>query len=395
MVLSFSFFTQADSQDILQKVFKAVLNGKTDIISTYLTAGLVDVHAVDSHGNTLLHTAVLVEDPLIVRLLLEYEADSHKKNNFGATPLSLSQELENTQITDMLTQENKNSDSDNNSSQGKLPSIQDILEEKKLEEALWQAVEKGTAQEVTLLLSIGADKYIDKIRKQNHWSTATTLLLTAIARRGQANRQKAEILVTSEGREFEQQEGESKAIQEIKEADEIIDILVKQADVNLQAEENNYLTIPLRLSIHYNLPNVVEKLIQAGANIFPSTNTSYFSPLEQAMNSSFFEITEILLKHKAPFPKELNDHFKKKGPHYRRILLFVYQHIGNPDDIQTQPEEQARSNNTEDTTLPTEQTRPNHTEDTTLPTEQTRPNNTEDANNFIYKCRRLFRFSRP
>ena len=389
LILSFSFFTQANNQDVLQKTFKAVFNGKIELISTYLTAGLVDVRAVDNHGNTLLHTAVAVEDPLIVRFLLEYKADPLKKNKFGATPLSLSKELENTQITNMLTQiaelnwglrTEQNSDSKNNPSQTKekLPSMQDLLEEKKLEEALWQAVTKGTAKEVSGLLSIGADKYIDKIRKQSHWEKATTLLLTAIRRRELANRKKAEVLVTSEGREFEQQEDESKVLQEIREADKIIDILVKKADVNLQAEAGDHLTLPLNLAISYNLPDVVEKLIQAGASVLPPKNTPIFGPLQQAMNSGFFEIIEILLKHKAPFPKELNDYFKKKGPYYRKILLFVYQYTRNPDNVQTSSEKQSLPNHTEDKTQPVEQELSNITKDKTQPVEQERSNTTED-----------------
>ena len=442
LILSFSFFTQANNQDVLQKAFKAVLNGKLELFSTYVTTGLVDVHTVDSHGNTLLHTAVTVEDPLIVRFLLEYKADPLKKNKFGITPLSLSKELKNIEITNMLTQgTEQNSDSKNNHDQTKekLPSMQDLLDEKKLEEAIWRAVKKGTAQEVAKLLSIGADKYIDKIRKQydTSWDIAETLLLLAINRRSRAaDEERIHRVVTSESEdhEFEQQEDESKVLQEIREANKIIDILVKKADVNLQTEVSNPLTLPLNLATYRNLPDVVEKLIQAGANVSPFKNF-IFNPLYRAIDNHLLEIIDILLKHKTPFPKELNDDFKD-NPDYRKTLLFVYQRAGNPDDVQTspeeqarpnntadktqsekqarlnntadktQPEEQARSNNTEDKTQPVEQARPNNIEDKTQseeqahpnntadktqPEEQARSNNTEDKNNFINKCRRLFR----
>ena len=426
LILNFSFFTQANNQEAnnqeaLQKAFNAVLNGKTEVISTYLTIGLVDVHATDNHGNTLLHSAVMMENPLIVRILLEYKADPHKKNNFGVTPLSLSKELENTQITNMLTQgTEQKSDSKSNSGQKKrqLPSLQEIQEEEQLREAFWQAVKKGTSQKVSTLLSIGADKYVDEIRKLSSYSELVTPLLIAIDRRAIAGNNRTRILATSESNEYEQQEAESKIIKEIKEADKIIDNIIRYANVNLQAEAAN-LTLPINLAILFNLPEVVEKLIQAGANVVSPQNF-IFHPLTKAMDRFYFEIIEILLKYKAPFSKEMNDHFKKKGKGYRKVLLFVYQHTGNPDNAQAASEEQYRPpNNSEDKTSSSEAPRPRPRPDNTenkvsseeprlRPRPRPHPDNTKDKTlsaeeqyrpqnhaDFKSRCRRVFQFFRP
>ena len=375
--MSFSFFTQAGSPDVFQKMSKAILNGKLELLSTYLTAGLMDVHAADNNGNTLLHKAVMVEDPLAVRQLLEYKVDPKKKNNFGVTPLSLSEELENTQITNMLTLgAEQNCDSKNNCSQKKrnLPSIEDIHQERELEEALWEAVSRGTARKVSELLSIGADKYINKIIKRGMLDTPQTLLLQAIRRLNALNPPKSEMaimltniitiatspLLTSENPE----KNKSKAIQEMKEAIKIIDILIQHADVNLQADEGNYLTRPINLATFKKLPNIVEKLIQAGAHVSPDDKDFFSNPLYTAINSESFEIIEILFKYNAPFPEDLHDFLKRHHPRYHRVLLFVYQQVGNPDNIQTSSEEQKR------------------------------PNNTQDKNNSIHKCHRFFRFLR-
>ena len=341
IVLSFSFFTSADDTTLARQAFKAVLNGRPELISTYMTTGL-DVHTTDTHGNTLLHTAVMVENLLIVRILLEYKANPHKKNKFGATPLSLSEDLENTQIIDMLTLDTKQSDSKIKTRE--LPSILDIQEEKKLEESLWQAVEKGSYQKVEALLSIGADKYVDKIRKVT--IDKSTPLLEAIKRRylagGSSLQETIEVFEnTSQSREYERGKAESKRIKEIREANKIIDILIRYADVNLKAGDSMF-TLPIHLAILYNLPHIVEKLAQAGANL-SLPDDLIFSPLKLAMESSYFAIIDILLKYKAPFTKELNDYLVKNKDVSHKVMLFVYQHVGNPDYLQDYLQAQAET----------------------------------------------------
>ena len=349
IVLSFALFTSADDEKLEEKAFKAIFNGNHESFSIYMTAGL-DVHTTDTHGNTFLHIAVMVENPFIVRILLEHKANPHKKNKLGSTPLSLSEDLENTQIIDMLTLDTKQSDSKIKTRE--LPSILDIQKEKELEESFWQAVEKGSYQEVEALLSIGADKYVNNIR--NDEFEEPTPLLRAIKRRYSAGRKPSalqevndliidiiDIIDISQDRKYEDENVESKRIKEIREADKIIDILMKYADVNLQATNSSY-SLPIKSAIYYNLPHVVEKLAQAGANL--SLPDDYISSLlKLAIKSSYFEIIAILLKYKAPFTKKLNDYLveKKNVPH--KVMLFVYQHVGNPDYLQDYLQAQAET----------------------------------------------------
>ena len=351
IALSFSLFTSADDEKLAQKAFKAVFNGNLKLLSTCMTTGL-DVHTTDTHGNTLLHTAVLVENPPIVRILLEHKANPHKKNNFGATPLSLSEELENTQIINMLTLDTKQSDPKIKTRE--LPSISDVQEETKLEESLWQAVKKGSYKKVETLLSIGADKYVNDIKKDRDRISAplVTPLLVAIDRRHRVDNPKlytkSSVLATKlKDSEYEQEEN-SKRMKQIREANKIIDILIRYADVNLQATNSLY-SLPIILAVFHNLPHIVEKLAQAGANLsLPGGYTQ--NPLRVAIEKSYFEIIDILLKYKAPFTKRLNDYLVRGKEVPLNVLLFVYQRTGHPNhlpDTQAETKPKAPANNIE------------------------------------------------
>ncbi len=348
ILLSFSLFIKADEGAVFDQTFRSILKGETELVSTYLTAGL-DIHASDKHGNTLLHAGVMVENSLIVRILLEYQADPHKKNNFGSTPLSLAEELGSGSILEMLTLSVK---SDSNQiphdrrKKMELPDLEEIKEEKQIEESFWRAVEKEGPRRVSTLLTAGADKYIHKTRRDIHvYSSVETPLLLAIQRRGRAGDDSVRKLMAYDNKfeDFETYEEGSETDQELRYADEIVDILIQYSDVNF-IPEKNHLALPINLAIHYGLPDTVEKLAKAGADLSPALFHIMAHPLSVAIKREHFEIIAILLKYKAPFTHAINNLFKEK-PKHLKALLFIRQHVGSPIHLGEQREKKHNPNN--------------------------------------------------
>ncbi len=65
----------------------ALENDYIDIIKYLLLNTNVDIHTKDKNGNSLLHSAVLLDDPEIVKILLQKGINPNHQNIFGDTAL--------------------------------------------------------------------------------------------------------------------------------------------------------------------------------------------------------------------------------------------------------------------------------------------------------------------
>jgi ankyrin repeat protein len=83
--------------------YYALQAGYKPVIDLFLTYG-ANVNFVGADGNAYLHTAILEQDPAVVKELIRAHADINKKNSAGLTPLCLAAAVENNEIAKMLIQ---------------------------------------------------------------------------------------------------------------------------------------------------------------------------------------------------------------------------------------------------------------------------------------------------
>jgi ankyrin repeat protein len=86
---------------------QAVLDGNIELVRVFLPT--VYVNTPDSQGNTLLHLAVQQDNPDLVKMLVEAQADIHAKNTVGLSPLKIANQKGNPPIIKELAAVSSNS----------------------------------------------------------------------------------------------------------------------------------------------------------------------------------------------------------------------------------------------------------------------------------------------
>ncbi len=180
LAVLFVFNSMAESTSSFGQASGFLLNGDTASFHSLLKSGAVTVHSRGKKGNTLLHKAILYNNPEAVRILLELGADVDAANHMGETARQTARSMGNTAVSSLIFNAARNQ----NSHKEENPSVTTTHQKKlSLEKKLQRAVERGTPQSVSFILKNGGADYINTLNEDGK-----TLLLSAIERLKESNR---------------------------------------------------------------------------------------------------------------------------------------------------------------------------------------------------------------
>ena len=172
LIIFFCFSAAAENDSAFEQASKALLNKDIESFSLLLNSGVVNTHSTDQRGNTLLHKAVLYDDPRAVEILLEFGADPVIFNRAGDTAKELAENMGNIHIIRLILL----------AYQEKYGERQILLPIENIQKELWQAVKEDTYRRVFRILKAGGKTYINTVNEQGG-----TLLTQAIERLNQLN----------------------------------------------------------------------------------------------------------------------------------------------------------------------------------------------------------------